>query len=96
MADNAFIIKTSQREGFYNVTNCIVTLWVGENGLKLFDNTTNNARRRVKMKMRIQLASVLAAFMIGCIGIVNGNAAGTTIRFSSGAPESHFLTKQYL
>jgi TRAP-type C4-dicarboxylate transport system substrate-binding protein len=48
------------------------------------------------MKKRVLLASVLAAFMIMCIGIGNGNAASTTIRFSSGAPESHFLTKQYI
>jgi TRAP-type C4-dicarboxylate transport system substrate-binding protein len=48
------------------------------------------------MKKRVLSASVLAAFMIMCIGIGKGNAASVTIRFSSGAPENHFLTKQYI
>lgn len=48
------------------------------------------------MKKRVLLASVLAAFMTMCICIGNGNAAPATIRFSSGAPENHFLTKQYI
>ena len=48
------------------------------------------------MKKRVLFASVLAAFTIMCIGIGNGNAATATIRFSSGAPENHFLTKQYI
>ena len=48
------------------------------------------------MKKRVLSASVLAAFMIMCIGIGKGNAASATIRFSSGAPENHFLTKQYI
>jgi len=48
------------------------------------------------MKKRVLFASVLAAFMIMCINAGSGNAADITIRFSSGAPENHFLTKQYI
>ena len=42
------------------------------------------------------MASVLAVFVIVFLGLANGNAAPVTIRFSSGAPENHFLTKQYI
>jgi C4-dicarboxylate-binding protein DctP len=48
------------------------------------------------MKKRALLASVLMAFMIMLIGLQTGYSAPITIRFSSGAPESHFLTKQYI
>jgi TRAP-type C4-dicarboxylate transport system substrate-binding protein len=52
--------------------------------------------RRHGMKKRVLLSSVLAACLIVCICFVNGNAAPLTIRFSSGAPENHFLTQQYI
>jgi TRAP-type C4-dicarboxylate transport system substrate-binding protein len=48
------------------------------------------------MKKRVLLSSVVAACMIVCIWFANGNAAPLTIRFSSGAPENHFLTQQYI
>jgi TRAP-type C4-dicarboxylate transport system substrate-binding protein len=48
------------------------------------------------MQKRVRSATVLAAIMIMSICVESGNAAPATIRFSSGAPESHFLTKQYI
>lgn len=48
------------------------------------------------MKKRVLLSSIVAACMIVCIWFANGNAAPLTIRFSSGAPENHFLTQQYI
>jgi TRAP-type C4-dicarboxylate transport system substrate-binding protein len=48
------------------------------------------------MQKRVRSATVLAAIMIMFICVEIGNAAPATIRFSSGAPESHFLTKQYI
>lgn len=48
------------------------------------------------MKKRVVLASVLVAFMMVIIYLPNGYSAPVTIRFSSGAPETHFLTKQYI
>jgi TRAP-type C4-dicarboxylate transport system substrate-binding protein len=48
------------------------------------------------MQKRVLSATVLAAIMIMSICVESGNAAPATIRFSSGAPESHFLTKQYI
>jgi len=42
------------------------------------------------------LAVVLAVFVSVVIHLPNGYAAPVTIRFSSGAPESHFLTRQYI
>jgi TRAP-type C4-dicarboxylate transport system substrate-binding protein len=53
-------------------------------------------KRRYGMKKRIQLFSVLAACLIVCVCFVDVNAAPLTIRFSSGAPENHFLTQQYI
>ena len=48
------------------------------------------------MKKKVLLSSVLAACLIVCLCFVNVNAAPLTIRFSSGAPENHFLTQQYI
>jgi C4-dicarboxylate-binding protein DctP len=48
------------------------------------------------MKKRVVLASVLVGFMIMFICLPNGYSAPVTIRFSSGAPETHFVTKQYI
>jgi len=48
------------------------------------------------MKKKVLLSSVLAACLIVCIFFMDGNAAPLTIRFSSGAPENHFLTQQYI
>ena len=42
------------------------------------------------------LAIVLAVSMSVFVHLPKGYAAPVTIRFSSGAPESHFLTKQYI
>ena len=42
------------------------------------------------------LAVVLAVFLGVVIHLPNGYAAPVTLRFSSGAPETHFLTKQYI
>ncbi len=48
------------------------------------------------MKKRVLLSSVLAACLIVCFCFVDVSAAPITIRFSSGAPENHFLTQQYI
>ena len=48
------------------------------------------------MKKKVLLATVLAVCLIVGVCLANGNAAPLTIRFSSGAPENHFLTQQYI
>lgn len=48
------------------------------------------------MKTRALAAVLLAAITLCCISPSNGHSAPVTIRFSSGAPENHFLTKQYI
>jgi TRAP-type C4-dicarboxylate transport system substrate-binding protein len=57
---------------------------------------SENHTRRVTMKKRALLTSIIAALMIVCFGLSLTHAAPTTIRFSNGAPENHFLTKQYI
>ncbi len=48
------------------------------------------------MKKRILWSGLLVAFLILGLGPAVANAAPLTIRFSSGAPENHFLTQQYI
>ena len=48
------------------------------------------------MKTRALVAGLLAALAVNCISLTDGHSAPVTIRFSSGAPENHFLTKQYI
>jgi C4-dicarboxylate-binding protein DctP len=48
------------------------------------------------MKKKLLLAVVLAVFMGVFHCPPKGNTAPVTIRLSSGAPENHFLTKQYI
>ncbi len=48
------------------------------------------------MKERVLGTSILAVWMIMAICLPNSYSAPVTIRFSSGAPETHFLTKQYI
>ena len=48
------------------------------------------------MKTRALLAGLLAALAVNCISPTDGHSAPVTLRFSSGAPENHFLTKQYI
>ena len=48
------------------------------------------------MKKRVLLTSILAALTIMFICLPNSYSAPVTIRFSSGAPETHFLTRQYI
>ena len=48
------------------------------------------------MKTRVLVAGLLAALAVNCISLTDGHSAPVTIRFSSGAPENHFLTKQYI
>jgi C4-dicarboxylate-binding protein DctP len=48
------------------------------------------------MKTRALVAGLLAALAVNCISLTDGYSAPVTIRFSSGAPENHFLTKQYI
>ncbi len=48
------------------------------------------------MKTRALVAGLLAALAVNGISLTDGHSAPVTIRFSSGAPENHFLTKQYI
>lgn len=48
------------------------------------------------MKKRILVAGIVAVSLILFIGLPLTHSAPLTIRFSSGAPENHFLTKQYI
>jgi TRAP-type C4-dicarboxylate transport system substrate-binding protein len=48
------------------------------------------------MKTRSLVAGLLAALAVNCISPSDGHSAPVTLRFSSGAPENHFLTKQYI
>jgi TRAP-type C4-dicarboxylate transport system substrate-binding protein len=52
--------------------------------------------RRFAMKTRILLMGALVMCAMICTGFAIVNAAPVTIRFSSGAPENHFLTQQYI
>ena len=48
------------------------------------------------MKTGVISAVLLAAVAFCCIPPSDGHSAPVTIRFSSGAPENHFLTQQYI
>ena len=48
------------------------------------------------MKTGVISAVLLAAVAFCCIPPSEGHSAPVTIRFSSGAPENHFLTQQYI
>jgi len=48
------------------------------------------------MKKRFLLTGFLATWMIMGISLPRSESAPVTIRFSSGAPETHFLTRQYI
>ncbi len=48
------------------------------------------------MKKRVLWTSIFVALTVMAICLPNGYSAPVTIRFSSGAPETHFLTKQYI
>jgi TRAP-type C4-dicarboxylate transport system substrate-binding protein len=48
------------------------------------------------MKTGVLAAVLLAAVALCCISPSNGHSAPVTLRFSSGAPENHFLTQQYI
>ena len=48
------------------------------------------------MKTKALVAGLLAALALNCISPTDGHSAPVTLRFSSGAPENHFLTKQYI
>ncbi len=48
------------------------------------------------MKKTVLWTSIFVALTVMVICLPNGYSAPVTIRFSSGAPETHFLTKQYI
>jgi C4-dicarboxylate-binding protein DctP len=48
------------------------------------------------MKTRALVAGLVAALAVNCIAPSDGQSAPVTMRFSSGSPENHFLTKQYI
>ena len=48
------------------------------------------------MRKRGLLTSIFAVVMVMCVGLPLSYSSSVTIRFSSGAPENHFLTRRYI